>query len=73
VLRANHAITLDQRQDWSLVRPTLAMRSALVRVLIGLFAADVRFINFHHLVLTAEWAKATIGHRFTDTMAREPS
>src|SRR5665213_531535 len=45
---------------------------AFPTVLIGLFAADIGFVDFNNLVRAAERAKPAVTHGLTNAMAREP-
>ncbi len=57
--------TVNQRQNLHLV-----MEGALL--LNALEVADERLVNFDHAASTAERGKVAIGHRFTDTVSKEP-
>ena len=65
--RANVAVALDQREH-SLLRRGLAMGAVLG------FAADIGFVGFHHLVLTAKRRKIGRGlQRLANAMAKKPN
>lgn len=72
-MRANFAAALDQRENGFLTRASDVSLVPLASVLVLLFAADIAFVKFNGLALTAKRAsRLQIAHAFANALCHKP-
>src|SRR5665811_2588991 len=72
MMRAGTTATFDQRVDDLLAHAADVARLALANVLVLFSTANVGGVGFDDLACAAHRRGVLIGHRFTDTVRKEP-